>query len=66
MKWQYLVEAPPASCGGSIGISKPVDHRKEVEEFLNRKGQDGWELVQISGPNIYPMNYAFTFKRPII
>lgn len=71
-KWEYLVEGLATSYQGQgIGIVKtnamrPADH---VQEFLNARGEDGWELVQFSPAvgqvacSIYEPGVIFVFRR---
>ena len=70
-KWEYLVESLSTYQGQGIGIVKtnamrPPDH---VQEHLNLRGADGWELVQFSPAmgqvacSIYEPGVIFVFKR---
>jgi hypothetical protein len=71
-KWEYLVEGVSRYYQGQgIGIVKtnamsPIDH---VQAFLNARGEEGWELVQLSPAagqvacSIYEPGVIFVFKR---
>jgi len=70
-KWEYLVEGLSTHQGHGIGIVKTnamraVDH---VQEFLNARGEEGWELVQFSPAagqvacSIYEPGVIFVFRR---
>lgn len=72
MKWEYLVEGLATYPNQGIGIVKsnamrPTDF---VAEHLNRRGEQGWELVQFSPAvgqvscSIYEPGVIFVFKRP--
>lgn len=52
-KWEYLVEHP------SINHVDP----SFFEEILDTAGQEGWELIEVTGTNHF---YAFYFKRPLL
>lgn len=70
-KWEYLVEGLPAYHGQGIGIVKmnantPVNY---VQDHLNLRGEEGWELVQFAsavdqvGCNLYSPGLIYVFKR---
>jgi hypothetical protein len=70
MRWDYLVERLPNLQGTNIGIARSVTLQDQVSFYLNQKGAEGWELVQIAselvsgGCDVYDPNAVFIFKRP--
>lgn len=53
IEWEYKIEKLVANCGAPgpvIGIQRPPDTYKVVEERLNELGKEGWELVEIAPP----------------
>lgn len=55
-KWEYIEVAP-----SGIWTNTWEGEKITLEEFLNKKGKEGWELVQ--GPS-YNYNVCI-FKRPL-
>jgi hypothetical protein len=72
VKWEYLVEGLPIRQGQAIGIVRtnavgPMNH---IQDHLNLRGEEGWELVQFAstsgaspGCDIYAPGVNFVFKR---
>lgn len=72
VKWEYLVEGLPTHQGQTIGIvrlnvSSPANF---VQDYLNLRGEEGWELVQYAGTSgatagcdIYAPGIIFVFRR---
>lgn len=48
-KWEYLVEGISTYQGTSIGIVKPNMPGDSVQPHLNKRGEEGWELIQFAG-----------------
>ena len=42
-RWQYKVET--VKC--SMWVSKPAKHDAQIQDRLQRLGQEGWELVMV-------------------
>ena len=42
-RWQYKVET--VKC--SMWMSKPAKHDAQIQDRLQRLGQEGWELVMV-------------------
>lgn len=66
MTWEYKVEKLELACVGGIGIQRPMDTYKMLEERLNQLGQEGWELVEISpafGRDCETILGVYYFKR---
>lgn len=63
MKWEYLVEELESFTPASVGIAKPVSLQAMISQHLNKRGADGWELVETwkSGQAVAAI---FVFKRP--
>ena len=63
MKWEYLVEELESSMPANVGIAKPISLQAMISQHLNRRGAEGWELVETwkSGQAIAAL---FVFNRP--
>lgn len=48
--WQYKVEKLTGLQGPMIGLSRPTDTYKIIQDRLNELGKEGWELVSLSPP----------------
>jgi hypothetical protein len=68
-KWEYIeVTAPMRDDGKSVRIylngveSRPESTSTALYEYLNKLGDDGWEMINFA---FYPNKTAFYyFKRP--
>lgn len=58
-KWEYLLEYDDNTGFSSKIKINGVKYDKEVD-YLNERGNQGWELVQGQSYG----HYAYTFKRP--
>lgn len=71
MKWEYLVEGLATYPNQGIGIVKTnaMTPQNHVQNHLNHRGEEGWELVQFSPAagqvtcDIYAVGVIFVFKR---
>jgi hypothetical protein len=69
-KWEYLQVVWTNSQDGSISIisnGQPIVARENIlylYQYLNRLGQEGWELVSISQIMNGVQGYHY-FKRPV-
>jgi len=70
VKWEYLVEGLPGPSGQAVGIvrSNASIYIDPVQYHLNCRGEEGWELVEISGRDgaptaLYSDQTIFVFKR---
>lgn len=71
--WQYLVEKLTVTAGPMtqmIGIARPTDTYKVIQDRLNELGRQGWELVSLSPPapnacEAEPVVGVFYFKRQV-
>lgn len=72
MNWEYLVEGFPIPSSQGIGIvrSNAMTPQNHVQNHLNARGGEGWELVQFLAAagqvacDIYAPGVMFVFKRP--
>ena len=62
MAWEYLVHTLDSVDAFSSGEIRP----REVQDVLNRHGQEGWELVSAFETDAGPgAMVVLTFKRPV-
>lgn len=58
MKWEYKIIDSFKIDGESVHLEQPRDDINQVVEFLNLHGNEGWELIQVSG-------FTAFFKRQV-
>jgi uncharacterized protein DUF4177 len=63
MNWEYLVEELESCMPAGVGITKSLSLHATISQHLNKRGAEGWELVETwkTGQAIAAL---LIFKRP--